>query len=108
MSNTIAHTDSDPNYVTPSCRRGSRYIMSKTIAHTDSDPNYVNVTRVSKISGRTHTMRIKISPKEFRRGYNLAESGMYIQDAFPTLSIDEREFIKTGITPEEWEKVFSE
>jgi hypothetical protein len=89
MSKTIAH-------------------MSKTIAHTDSDPNYVNVTRVSKISGRAHTMRINISPKDFRKGYNLAESGMYIQDAFPTLTADEREFIKTGITPEEWEKVFSE
>lgn len=82
--------------------------MSNTIAHTDSDPNYVNVTRVSKISGRTHTIRIQISPKEFRRGYNLAESGMCIQDAFPTLTPVEREFIKTGITAEEWEKVFSE
>lgn len=82
--------------------------MSKTIAHTDSDPNYVNVTRVSAITHRQHTMRIKISPKDFRRGYNLAESGMYIQDAFPTLSVDEREFIKTGITPEEWENIFGE
>jgi hypothetical protein len=82
--------------------------MRNTIAHTDSDPNYVNVTRVSALTHRQHTMRIKISPQDFRKGYNLAQSGMYIQDAFPTLTPVEREFIKTGITPEEWENVFSE
>jgi hypothetical protein len=26
--------------------------------------------------------------------------------AFPTLTADQREFIKTGITPEQWERIF--
>jgi hypothetical protein len=31
-----------------------------------------------------------------------------IQDAFPTLTADEREFILTGITSEEWDEIFPE
>ena len=30
-----------------------------------------------------------------------------IQDCFPNLSADDREFIKTGITVEEWDKLFA-
>ena len=30
--------------------------------------------------------------------------GVSIQDAMPHLDADDREFIKTGITPEEWDK----
>ena len=29
--------------------------------------------------------------------------GMLIQAAMPNLDADQREFVKTGITPEEWE-----
>lgn len=31
------------------------------------------------------------------------QGGMLIQDAMPNLSPDDREFLMTGITPEEWE-----
>ena len=34
------------------------------------------------------------------------ENGVLIQNAMPNLSADEREFIKTGITPEEWDSAF--
>tara|TARA_R100000234_G_C4931634_1_gene148761 strand:+ start:601 stop:747 length:147 start_codon:yes stop_codon:yes gene_type:complete len=37
----------------------------------------------------------------------LWESGVLIQNAMPNLSADEREFIKTGITPEEWDSAFN-
>jgi hypothetical protein len=30
-----------------------------------------------------------------------------IQNAMPRLNADEREFIKTGVTAEEWEEMFS-
>ncbi|MDP6991347.1 MAG: hypothetical protein QGF89_01525 [Candidatus Marinimicrobia bacterium] len=36
------------------------------------------------------------------------QGGELIQNAMPNLSADEREFIKTGITPEEWENVFGD
>jgi|10_taG_2_1085330.scaffolds.fasta_scaffold31042_4 hypothetical protein len=32
----------------------------------------------------------------------------HVQDAFPLLTPDEREFLLTGITPEEWNGLFSE
>lgn len=35
-------------------------------------------------------------------------SGVLIQNAMPNLSADDREFIKTGITPEEWEDLFGD
>ncbi len=33
-------------------------------------------------------------------------AGELIQNAFPHLSASEREFIKTGITDEEWDELF--
>jgi len=30
----------------------------------------------------------------------------YIQDVFPNLSPENREFIKSGITPEQWDELF--
>lgn len=38
--------------------------------------------------------------------YDWQMRGNYIQNAFPYLSADEREFILTGITPEEWAEIF--
>lgn len=32
---------------------------------------------------------------------------MFIQDAFPNLNANEREFLMTGITSEEWGKIFN-
>ena len=34
------------------------------------------------------------------------ENGTLIQDAMPQLSADEREFIMTGVTAQEWEDEF--
>ena len=34
------------------------------------------------------------------------EQGELLQNAFPNLSADDREFYKTGITNEEWEEAF--
>ena len=34
--------------------------------------------------------------------------GKFIQDAFPMLTADEREFIQSGTTPEEWKQMFGE
>lgn len=53
---------------------------------------------------RINVMSIDIT-SEALAAYEAGESG-YIQDAFPQLTADEREFIKTGITPGEWEAMF--
>ena len=36
------------------------------------------------------------------------DHGVPIQDAMPNLTPDEREFIKTGITPKEWDEMFGD
>lgn len=33
-------------------------------------------------------------------------AGVYLQEAFPFLSAGEREFILSGITPDEWAEIF--
>jgi hypothetical protein len=57
-------------------------------------------------TGRIHTMELNIEPSVFESSLRKWESGTLLQDAFPTLSPDEREFVKTGVTPEEWENSF--
>lgn len=42
------------------------------------------------------------------RWYRWQLQGKFIQDAFDNLSSDEREFLITGITPEEWKALFGE
>ena len=61
------------------------------------------ITRVSPISGKEHSMELNVTEEQLDKYYN---ERMLIQNAFPNLSPEEREFIKTGITPEEWDAMF--
>jgi len=61
------------------------------------------ITRTSPFSGITNSMEIAVTQAQL----DAWQSGTLIQDAMPNLSADEREFIKTGITAEEWEELFS-
>lgn len=36
------------------------------------------------------------------------QSGMYIQEAFPEMPVDQRELLQTGIHPECWKILFEE
>tara|TARA_Y100000310_G_C20107757_1_gene545688 strand:- start:60 stop:260 length:201 start_codon:yes stop_codon:yes gene_type:complete len=62
------------------------------------------ITRISPFTGNTHTMNLPITQEQIGD----YQQGTLLQDAFPQLSPDEREFFKTGITPEEWDKFFGE
>jgi hypothetical protein len=53
-------------------------------------------------------MEFPLSEEEFTSSYNAWKSGMLIQEAFPTLNAEQREFLMTGITPDEWTRVFGE
>jgi hypothetical protein len=50
----------------------------------------------------------KYDQDEFDKRYIAYKKGMLIQDAFPDLSNDAREFIISGITKEEWELEYGE
>lgn len=56
--------------------------------------------RTSIFSGVTRELTLTVHPRDLQA----YKRGSMIQDCFPYLSADEREFIKTGATAEEWAK----
>lgn len=66
------------------------------------------LTRRSPFSGNINTMEFPMPVVEFWVAHANWQNGMLIQDAFPNLNADQREFIMTGITAEEWDETFGE
>ena len=64
----------------------------------------MKITKTSILSGKTRTKEINVNQSQIDRWV----AGMLIQDAMPNVSVDEREFIMTGSTPEEWDSTFNE
>jgi len=62
------------------------------------------IERKSLVSGKVHAMDLDVTQEQM----DAWSAGMYIQDAMPQLSDGEREFLMTGITPEEWDATFGE
>jgi len=63
------------------------------------------IKRTSKLSGITRTLDLPVTVAQMGR----FESGLEtLQDIFPHLHVDDREFIKTGITAAEWDHMFAE
>ena len=62
------------------------------------------IERESPFSGNKNVMDIQVTDAQI----DAWMGGELIQNAMPNVSADEREFIKTGITPEEWENTFGE
>jgi hypothetical protein len=69
----------------------------------------VQVSRISILDGVVRTIEIPLTETQFAEAFwAWREKGLCIQDAFPTLTASQREFIKTGITDDQWEETFSE
>lgn len=66
------------------------------------------VTRRSTLTGNQNTMNIEITPDQLTRIENRMDSFELIQNIVPHLSIQDREFLMTGITNEEWIRAFGE
>lgn len=62
----------------------------------------MKITRISLLSQKTNTMDIDVTQEQLDRW----ERGELIQIVMPNLTPDEREFIKTGILPQEWNNIF--
>lgn len=62
----------------------------------------MTITRTSTLTGITRTKEINVTEEQLFAWQN----GALIQDAMPQLSADDREFVKTGITGEEWDQLF--
>jgi hypothetical protein len=62
----------------------------------------MKITRTSMFSGVTRTLDLPITQEQVTSW----ESGTLIQKAMPQLSKDQREFVMTGITAQEWDNEF--
>ena len=60
------------------------------------------IERKCPFTGKINVLEISVTKLQLERWAN----GISIQDAMPTLTADEREFIMTGITASEWDKTF--
>lgn len=64
----------------------------------------MKITRKSPFSGKTHTLEIPVTDFQLQEW----QRGVLIQNAMPKVSAEHREFIMTGITPDEWAQIFPE
>ncbi len=60
--------------------------------------------RVSQLTGILREKDLPVTERQLAR----FEGGDHIQDAFPHLSANDREFILTGIVSSEWDNMFGE
>ena len=64
---------------------------------------FTMVHKVSMLTGKESSMVLPLRQGQIE---HWLESCMLVQDAFPQLSGDAREFLISGITPEEWKAAF--
>lgn len=62
------------------------------------------ITRKSMFTGKEHTLDIPCTQEQLDNYIN----GMLIQQAMPNLPPELREFVMTGVTPEEWAETFGD
>ena len=60
------------------------------------------ITRTSPVTNITRTMHLPVTEAQLEAW----EGGGLIQNTFPDLTPGQREFLKTGITDEEWDYIF--
>lgn len=68
----------------------------------------MKIIRTSELTGATNVMDLDITWEQCERFDYRRKTGELIQNIFPNLSAAEREFLLTGITPEEWEILISD
>lgn len=63
-------------------------------------------TRRSALTGRMNIREIAVDPARVTEWEALGTNAPHVQNAFPDLSADDREFLLNGTTPEEHADVF--
>jgi hypothetical protein len=66
----------------------------------------ITLTKISMLTGKLNKITLPITQAEYEKAEQARKGGMYIQDAYPTLTADQREFLISGATPEEWDRLF--
>lgn len=63
----------------------------------------MRLRKQSILTGEWHTREIPITPDHYEAWIEQGVTRPHVQHEFPHLSADDREFLITGITPEEWD-----
>ena len=66
----------------------------------------IQVTRQSVITKKINTMELPITQEHLDIYETVGD--ILIQDAFPNLDAGQREFLLSGVTPQEWEETFGD
>ena len=66
----------------------------------------IQVTKQSIITKKMNTMELPITQEHLDIYETVGD--ILVQDAFPNLNIGQREFLISGITPDEWTKTFGD
>lgn len=66
----------------------------------------MKITKISRLSGKDNTMEIPFTDEQFKKYERWFKGEGLIQNMLPHLSADQREFLMTGITSEEWKDIF--
>jgi hypothetical protein len=61
------------------------------------------VSKISNLTGQRSEMDLPITDDQLLR---YTEGMELVQDIFPNLTANQREFIMTGITPAEWDEMY--
>lgn len=65
----------------------------------------IEVTRTSILTGKTNTISLPVTQEQLDLYENSKE---LIQNVMPNLTNEQREFVKTGITGQEWNKLIND
>lgn len=69
----------------------------------------MKITRISPMSGKEHTLDLPVTDAQMSEWEHRGVPGQplrLVQDIFPQLTPAQREFIKTGLTEEDWATLF--
>lgn len=72
------------------------------------DEHSVTLLSISQLTGKVTKMRLPIPMGVFRDCREAYDEGALVQEAFPMLNAEQREFLLTGSTQEEWDVAFPE
>lgn len=64
---------------------------------------FLAVTRECLFTGKDNTMKLDTTVEQLNDYYY---GNGYIQDVFPELNADEREFLMTGVHPDTWDDMY--
>ena len=62
----------------------------------------MKITKTSILTGKTRTRDIEVTQEQI----DVWKAGKTIQEAMPGVSVEDREFLMTGATAEEWKEHF--